>query len=77
MQAHGPCHIKRFGEGCLEGYSAMQFIKTSSITVHLDEVGNRAFVDVFTCKDFNPDLVKRFSKEFFCARKITITVLDR
>lgn len=41
MEAHGPCYVDRFGEGDILGYSAMQFIKTSSITVHLDEVGNR------------------------------------
>jgi S-adenosylmethionine decarboxylase len=34
MQAHGPLHLERFGDGELEGWSAMQFIETSSITVH-------------------------------------------
>ena len=39
MKAHGPTYIERFGSGELEGYSAMQFIETSSITVHCDEFG--------------------------------------
>ena len=38
MRAHGPLMIERFGDGELEGWSAMQFIETSSITVHADEV---------------------------------------
>ena len=38
MRAHGPLAIDRFGDGELEGWSAMQFIETSSITVHADEV---------------------------------------
>ena len=33
--------LERFGEGELEGWSAMQFIETSSITVHADEVFGR------------------------------------
>ena len=52
MQAHGPLALERFGDGELEGWSAMQFIETSSITVHADEVSGRCFVDVFSCKPF-------------------------
>ena len=32
MRAHGPALLERFGDGELEGWSAMQFIETSSIT---------------------------------------------
>ena len=42
MRAHGPLALERFGDGELEGWSAMQFIETSSITVHADEVGAAA-----------------------------------
>ena len=45
MRAHGPLRLERFGNGELEGWSAMQFIETSSITVHADEVFGRCFVD--------------------------------
>jgi S-adenosylmethionine/arginine decarboxylase-like enzyme len=79
MKAHGPCYIDRFGspdEG-LEGYSAMQFIETSSITVHLDEVSDRAYVDLFTCKDFDADKAFEFVKNYFGAQEGTMTVLDR
>ena len=53
MRAHGPLHLERFGDGELEGWSAMQFIETSSITVHADEVSGRCFVDVFSCRPFD------------------------
>jgi len=55
MRAHGPLRLDRFGNGELEGYSAMQFIETSSITVHADEVSGRAFIDVFSCRAFDPE----------------------
>ena len=55
MRAHGPLVLERFGDGELEGWSAMQFIETSSITIHADEVWGRCFVDVFSCRPFDPD----------------------
>lgn len=65
MERHGPLHIDRFGEGDLEGYSCMQFLKTSSITVHFDELKSRAFIDIFSCKDFDENGALNFSKKFF------------
>ena len=55
MRAHGPVLLERFGDGELEGWSAMQFIETSSITLHADEFGGRCFVDVFSCRPFDAD----------------------
>ena len=55
MIAHGPLRLERFGEGELEGWSAMQFIETSSITIHADEFSGRCFIDVFSCRPFDPD----------------------
>lgn len=77
MVAHGPCHIERFGYGELEGYSAMQFIETSSITIHCDEPGKRAFIDIFSCKDFDETSAVQFSKEFFKASSEKHTTLQR
>lgn len=79
MKAHGPTYVDRFGdpELHLEGYSAMQFIETSSITVHLDEIKNRAFIDIFSCQDFDAKGAAEFSKEFFKAKDMKFTPLDR
>ena len=77
MEAHGPCYIDRFGEGEIEGYSAMQFIKTSSITVHLDEVGNRAFIDIFSCKHFEAAPAEKYAKNFFGAKTSKVVELTR
>lgn len=77
MEAHGQCYVDRFGDGEIEGYSAMQFIKTSSITVHLDEVGNRAFVDIFSCKDFEARPAEKYAKDFFRAKTSKVVELTR
>jgi S-adenosylmethionine decarboxylase len=77
MVPFGEPIIHRFGEGSLEGYSMMQFIMTSSITVHLDEVEKRAFIDIFSCKRFDVKAAKKFCKNFFKAKKIRAKNLYR
>ena len=65
MRAHGPLHLERFGDGDLEGWSAMQFIETSSITIHADEVAGRCFVNVFSCRPFDPAFAEAVAVEHF------------
>ena len=65
MRAHGPLAIDRFGDAELEGWSAMQFIETSSITVHADEVWRRCFVDVFSCRRFDPEYAAAIAARHF------------
>ena len=79
MKKYGPLHLKRFGVGKLEGYSFMQFIETSSITAHFEEQQNpkKAFIDIFSCKDFNEKKAGEFCKSFFGADKLKIRVLIR
>ena len=76
MRAHGPLALDRFGDGELEGWSAMQFIGTSSITVHADEVCGRCFVDVFSCPPFDPDVAAAVAVAHF-GGTFTLRVLHR
>jgi S-adenosylmethionine/arginine decarboxylase-like enzyme len=68
--------LERFGDGDLEGWSAMQFIETSSITVHADEFGARCFVDVFSCRTFDPERAAAVAVEHF-GGMATLRVLRR
>lgn len=77
MKAHGDCHCERFGEAHLNGISAMQFIETSSITVHCDEVGDRVFVDIFSCQDFDKNEALDYSFEFFGTQEYKIHYFER
>lgn len=72
MVPYGKPMLQRFGNGYLEGYSALQFIETSSITVHCDEVDSRAFVDIFSCKTFDSEAAKKFCQKHFGAKKVTL-----
>jgi S-adenosylmethionine/arginine decarboxylase-like enzyme len=76
MRAYGPLRLERFGNGELEGWSAMQFIETSSITVHADEVSGRCFIDVFSCREFDPEIAAAIAVAHFGGRR-TLRVLQR
>ena len=67
MKRHGAALIERFAEGELEGYSALQFIETSSVTMHFDEQKDRAFIDIFSCKSFDYQEAEKFCKQFLQA----------
>ncbi|KKS77919.1 MAG: S-adenosylmethionine decarboxylase related protein [Parcubacteria group bacterium GW2011_GWC1_43_11b] len=78
MKAHGPTRVEKFAEGSLEGYSAFQFIETSSITLHFDDKqGDRAFIDVFSCCFFNPESAEKFAKKYFKAKTSRSKILLR
>ena len=77
MKRHGSTEVKRFGSGQLRGWSMMQFIETSSITAHFDEFGNRAFIDIFSCKRYNPRVVANFCKKYFKSKNASVYVEER
>jgi S-adenosylmethionine/arginine decarboxylase-like enzyme len=78
MQAHGPTRVEKFADGSLEGYSAFQFIETSSIVIHFDDKsGDRAFIDIFSCCFFNPTAAETFAKKYFKASKSKLSILLR
>jgi S-adenosylmethionine/arginine decarboxylase-like enzyme len=77
MVRHGRVRIERFGNGDLNGVSAFQFIKTSSITLHNDEKDNRMFIDVFSCKEFDTAVVVNYAMLFFKSNKANMTIITR
>lgn len=61
----------------LVGISAIQFITTSNITIHTLDVLKQAFINIFTCKDFSPELAVKFTEQYFRATQCRTTVIDR
>jgi len=69
MKRWGECQVEQLGKGHLEGYSAFQFIETSTIIAHFDDkTGNRAFIDVFSCKYFDQAKAAKFCQKYFKAK---------
>ena len=77
MKRFGECQIVHFGEGRVAGYSMLQLIETSLISGHFANETNRAYLDIFSCKGYDPALVEEFSRKFFGARTSTASVTMR
>lgn len=50
------------------GTSAVQFILTSSVTIHALDLLQKVFVNVFSCKDYDSNVVADFTEEWFGGR---------
>jgi S-adenosylmethionine/arginine decarboxylase-like enzyme len=77
MKAYGEPQIVMFGTGNKKGYTLIQLIETSNIAGHFVEENNTMYLDVFSCKDFDPEIVKETVNEYFDAQKFNIKVLLR
>jgi S-adenosylmethionine/arginine decarboxylase-like enzyme len=77
MVAYGGPHVVKFGSGGKEGYTLVQLIETSNICAHFVEENNSMYLDVFSCKDFDPDVVQEAVHEFFDAQKFRSNVFLR
>ena len=61
----------------LVGTSAIQFIKTSNITIHTLDILQQAYINIFSCKDFDEKVAAKFSKEWFKGTIVNKKVIKR
>jgi len=60
-----------------QGTSAVQFILTSSIVIHtLDQMG-AIYINIFSCKDFDPDIAEQFTVDWFGATDCSARFIER
>ena len=58
--------VVNFGEDeRVAGFSMVQLIETSLISAHFANLTNATYLDVFSCKPYDPQTVERFAMEFF------------
>jgi len=77
MIPYGEPQIIRFGEGDLVGYTLMQLIETSNINCHFCDIPKAMYLDVFSCKSYNTDIVIQMVKEYFNPGKIRVNYITR
>lgn len=66
MKRYGDCQIVHFGEDeKVAGYSMTQLIETSLISGHFANATNTAYIDIFSCKFYEPRQVAEFAVSFF------------
>jgi len=78
--------MKRFGEPQIihfgpnervAGFSMTQLIETSLVSGHFANETNAAYLDIFSCKEYEPSKAAEFCRDFFGAESATYQVLFR
>ena len=78
MKRFGETQVVHFGEDeRVAGYSMVQLIETSLISAHFANQTNAVYLDVFSCKPYNPQTVREFSQAFFRGCRSTLQVALR
>lgn len=78
MIAHGEPIIEYMLPGDpKEGYSLMQLIQTSNICAHFVNPDNTAYIDIFSCKDYDIETAKAVVMEYFAPTKMRINYITR
>ena len=66
MKRFGETQVVHFGEDKkVAGFSMVQLIETSLISAHFANLTNTVYLDVFSCKMYDPDVVVAFARDFF------------
>ena len=78
MKRFGDPIVVRFGaDPRVQGYSLAQLVETSLVSGHFVEDTNRAFIDVFSCKEYPPKNTAEFCQEYFGAQGLKYSVVFR
>jgi S-adenosylmethionine/arginine decarboxylase-like enzyme len=66
MKRFGETQVVHFGEDeRVAGYSMVQLIETSLISAHFANLTNAVYLDVFSCKAYDPETVQAFAQKYF------------
>jgi S-adenosylmethionine decarboxylase len=78
MKRFGEPTIVHFGEDeRVAGYSMTQLIETSLISAHFANLTNNIYLDIFSCKYYDPQKAAEFSRNFFKGKEANINVVLR
>jgi S-adenosylmethionine/arginine decarboxylase-like enzyme len=78
MKRFGETQVVHFGEDeRVAGYSMVQLIETSLISAHFANLTNAVYLDVFSCKPYDPETVERFARNWFGGRRSVLNVTLR
>jgi S-adenosylmethionine/arginine decarboxylase-like enzyme len=77
MRRFGETTVVNFGEDeRVAGFSMTQLIETSLISAHFANLTNTVYLDVFSCKPYDPDTVEAFATRYFegarCVQHVTL-----
>lgn len=78
MKRFGDTTVVHFGEDeRVAGYSMFQLIETSCISAHFANDTNTSYIDIFSCKGYDPKVAAEFTKKFFEGGNMRVNVVNR
>ena len=78
MRRFGETVVVNFGEDeRVAGFSLVQLIETSLISGHFANQSNHAYIDIFSCKYYEPNEAALFTKDYFRGTDMTLHVTLR
>jgi S-adenosylmethionine/arginine decarboxylase-like enzyme len=78
MKRFGETQVVHFGEDeRVAGYSMVQLIETSLISAHFANLTNAVYLDVFSCKAYDPETVQVFSQQYFEGKSSNLSMTLR
>ena len=78
MRRFGDPVVVDFGDDpIVTGYSMFQLIETSNLAGHFANQSNAAYLDIFSCKKFDPNAAAKFSAKVFGAKTAQGVFLHR
>lgn len=79
MTAVGEPWIERTAIGMpdKEGFSLYQLIVTSNISAHFVDFSRQIYLDVFSCKEYDQEIVKKIVENYFSPTRIKMNFLYR
>lgn len=78
MKPYGDPQIIHFGSTKeTEGFTLVQLIETSLISGHFVNSTNEAFIDIFSCKEYDSKDASSFTFNFFNARTMKVNITKR
>jgi S-adenosylmethionine/arginine decarboxylase-like enzyme len=77
MVAYGKPLIQYFGHGNKAGYTLVQLIETSNITGHYSDDTGDAYLNIFSCKDFDEAVARAVVIDYFKPELLDSKVIYR
>lgn len=59
------------------GYSLMQLISTSNITGHFMDISGEAYIDIFSCKEYDIAVAEKVVRQYFEPEKVRVNFITR
>ncbi len=79
MKAYGEPQVVYFAghDPTKAGFTLVQLIETSSITAHFVDEYRQVYINIFSCKPFDPVIASDFVKDYFGAKDLKSVFMTR